>query len=498
MTPSGRLTRSTGPLWLGVDLGTQQARALVVDDDGHVFGAGSAPLTSTRGAGRHEQDPRQWWAAVVDATRAALAGLPADVVAALAVTATSGSVLLVDSAGNPRTEALMYDDARAVTEAGAVDDAGAALWRSLGYTHMQPTWALPKLLWLLNRQPELVADTTRLCHQADLITARFVGRLVPTDASNALKSGYDLVRERWPDEVLTILGIPPQLLPAVVRPGTVLGRVGPDAAALTGVPAGIPVVAGMTDGCAAQLGAGCVEIGSWNSVLGTTLVLKGVSAQLIHDPAGSLYCHRGPDGTWLPGGASNCGAGVVTEWFPGADLADLTARAARLPIGPMAYPLLARGERFPFRALDAETFLLGRPHTGPGVFAALLLGVTCLERLCFDRVTMLGAPTHGTLTFTGGASRNEYWSQMRTDMLGRQVHIPEQNEPALGMAILAATSSGRSAKEAVATMVRRRGERTPNTARVSELTGHYAQFLEALTARGWLDNATATYAAARL
>ncbi|SCX32552.1 FGGY-family carbohydrate kinase [Mycolicibacterium fluoranthenivorans] len=488
---------SMGPLWLGVDLGTQQARALVVDDDGHVFGAGSAPLTSTRGAGRHEQEPRHWWAAVVDATRAALAGLRADAVAGLAVTATSGSILLVDSAGNPRTEALMYDDARAVAESVAVDDAGAALWRALGYTHMQPTWALPKLLWLLNRQPELADGTTRLCHQSDLITARFVGHPVPTDASNALKSGYDLLQERWPEEVFTTLGIPPHLLPAVVRPGTVLGRVGPDAAALTGVPAGIPVVAGMTDGCAAQLGAGCVGIGSWNSVLGTTLVLKGVSAQLIHDPAGSLYCHRGPDGTWLPGGASSCGAGAVAEWFPGADLADLTSRASRSPIGPMAYPLLTRGERFPFRALDAETFLLGRPDTDADVFAALLLGVACVERLCFDRVTMLGAPTHGSLTFTGGATRNEFWSQMRTDMLGRQVHLPEQNEPALGMAILAATSSGRSAKDAVATMVRRRAERTPNPARTSELTERYAQFLEALTARGWLDNATATYAVAR-
>jgi sugar (pentulose or hexulose) kinase len=489
---------SKGPLWLGVDLGTQQARALVVDDDGHVFGAGSAPLTSTRGAGCHEQDPRHWWAAVVDATRAALAGLRADAVAGLAVTATSGSILLVDGAGNPRTEALMYDDARAVAESVAVDDAGTALWRALGYTHMQPTWALPKLLWLLNRQPELADGTTRLCHQADLITARFVGHPVPTDASNALKSGYDLLQERWPDEVFTTLGIPPHLLPAVVRPGTVLGRVGPDAAALTGVPAGIPVVAGMTDGCAAQLGAGCVGIGSWNSVLGTTLVLKGVSAQLIHDPAGSLYCHRGPDGTWLPGGASSCGAGAVAEWFPGADLSDLTTRAARLAIGPMAYPLLARGERFPFRALDAETFLLGRPDTDADVFAALLLGVACVERLCFDRVTMLGAPTHGSLTFTGGATRNEYWSQLRTDMLGREVHLPEQNEPALGMAILAATSSGRSAKDAVATMVRRRGERTPNPARTSQLAECYAQILAALTARGWLDDATATYAVARL
>ncbi|WP_094287545.1 FGGY-family carbohydrate kinase [Mycobacterium lehmannii] len=486
------------PLWLGLDLGTQHARALVVNDDGEVFGTGRAALTSTRCGRRHQQDPEQWWAAVAAATRAALADVHADTVGALAVAATSGTVLLVDRAGHPRTEALMYDDARAVQEAVLVEDIGAPLWRELGYEHMQPSWALPKLLWLLNTHPHLANETVRLCHQADLITARLIGRPGPTDTSNALKSGYHLLEERWPSEVLNRLGIPPQILPAVVRPGALLGRVTAHASAVTAIPAGTPVVAGMTDGCAAQLGAGCVEIGSWNSVLGTTLVLKGVSPRLVRDPAGALYCHRGLNGTWLPGGASNSGAGVIAEWFAHADLAELTARAAQLPIGPVAYPLIGRGERFPFRAADAETFMLGHPDTDAHVFAAVLLGVACVERLCFDRITMLGAPTDGMLTFTGGATRNEYWTQLRADLLGRTVHIPEQAEPALGMAILASTLGGRSVAEAASSMVRRRGERTPNPARADILRQRYADFVQALTVRGWLDAAIAEYARARL
>ncbi|GFG55192.1 carbohydrate kinase [Mycolicibacterium agri] len=428
---------------------------------------------------------------MVDATRAALAGVHADALGALAVAATSGTILLVDRAGHPRSEALMYDDARAVEETLLVEDVGAPVWRALGYRHMQPSWALPKLLWLSNNYPGLAKETMRLCHQADLITARFIGHPVPTDTSNALKSGYHLLEDRWPDEVFDGLGIPTQMLPAVVRPGTLLGRVNDHAGALTGVPVGTPVVAGMTDGCAAQLGAGCVEIGSWNSVLGTTLVVKGVSDRLVRDPAGTLYCHRGPDDTWLPGGASNSGAGAIAEWFADADLAELTAKAATLPIGPVVYPLLARGERFPFRAAEAETFILGHPDTDADVFAALLLGVACLERLCFDRVAMLGAPMHGMLTFTGGATRNEYWTQLRADLLGRTVHIPDQTEPALGMAILASTSDGRSVREAAAAMVRGQSERSPNPARAAILRQCYADFLEALTARGWLDTAVA-------
>lgn len=486
------------PLWVGVDLGTQHARALVVNDKGQVFGAGSAALTSTRCGPRHEQDPQQWWTAVAEATRAALACVHADAVTALAVAATSGTVLLVDRAGQPRTEALMYDDARAVQEALVVNDVGAPLWHALGYGLMQSSWALPKLLWLLSRHPDLANEKIQLCHQADLINARFIGHPVPTDTSNALKSGYHLLEDRWPTEVLNRLGVPPPLLPAVVRPGTLLGRVGVYASAVTGIPAGTPVVAGMTDGCAAQLGAGCVEIGSWNSVLGTTLVLKGVSDRLICDPAGALYCHRGPDNIWLPGGASSSGAGAIAEWFCAADLADLTAAAAKLAIGPVMYPLITRGERFPFHAGDAETFMLGNPDTDAGVFAALLLGVACLERLCFDRVTMLGAPIDGRLTSTGGAARNEYWTQLRADLLGRTVHIPDQPEPALGMAILASTSSGKSLAEAAATMVRGGRERVPNPARAAVLRQRYADFLEALTARGWLDTAIAQYAHARL
>jgi len=73
----------------------------------------------------------------------------------------------------------------------------------------------------------------------------------------------------------------------------------------TGLPAGTPVIAGMTDGCAAQIGAGALEPGEWNSALGTTLVLKGVTPELVRDPSRVMYSHRSPDGDWLPGGASS-------------------------------------------------------------------------------------------------------------------------------------------------------------------------------------------------
>ncbi len=153
------------------------------------------------------------------------------------------------------------------------------MWEKLGYRAMQPSWALPKLLWLLDDLGRPggrgLPAGTRLLHQADLITWRLAGRQVASDASHALKTGYDLIAERWPEAELDALGVPSALPPDVVRPGTVIGTVCADAAEATGIPAGTPISAGMTDGCAAQIGAGALTPGAWNAVLGTTLVFKG-------------------------------------------------------------------------------------------------------------------------------------------------------------------------------------------------------------------------------
>lgn len=203
------------------------------------------------------------------------------------------------------------------------------MWRSLGH-RIQPTWALAKLLWLTGTHAGAPAGLkgARVCHQADFITTRLVGRPVPTDSSHALKTGYDLNRRAWPAEVHDRLGLSGLDFPDVVPPGSVLGTVCSEAAASTGLAEGTPVVAGMTDGCAAQLGSGAWDVGQWNTVLGTTLVLKGVTASPLHDPAGVLYNHRSPDGNWLPGGASSVGAGALSLAFPGADLPRLDALAA--------------------------------------------------------------------------------------------------------------------------------------------------------------------------
>ncbi|MFJ4684919.1 FGGY-family carbohydrate kinase [Streptomyces sp. NPDC088789] len=467
--------------WLGIDVGTQGVRALLVALDGTVLGEGAAPLTGRRDGNRHEQDPAHWWRAVCAAARRATEG--AAPVTGVAVCATSGTVLLTDRRGRPTSPALMYDDGRAAAHGARARTAGLAV---------QDTWALPKARWLTETY-----GPGRLTHQSDVITAHLVGRPVPTDSSNALKSAYDVQRDTWPD----ILGLPDGALPDVVRPGTRLGAVCPAAAEATGIPAGTPVIAGTTDGCAAQIASGALDEGAWNSVLGTTLVLKGVSATPLRDSTGVIYNHRAPDGAWLPGGASSVGAGVLTAAFPGADPAAMDTRAAAFePSGAVAYPLVSPGERFPFLAPDATALVLGEPGGDADLWAALLQGVAFTERLCLDHVDQLGAPVRGPLTFTGGATRSAYWNRLRTDVLARPVHLPAHPEPALGMAALAAyaTQGAASLSDITRTMVRVATTLTPTPARTARFAESYTRLITALETRGWLPTPLATHARTRM
>jgi sugar (pentulose or hexulose) kinase len=337
--------------WLGLDLGTQGVRALAVSSGGGVLALAARPLASHRDGPRHDQDPEQWWSAVTEVCRATTAALGPVPVAGMAVCGTSGTIALVDAAGDPLSSGLMYDDWRANEEAARVDE---TLGASLGY-RIQPSWALPKLLWLLRERQDLPPGA-RLAHQVDFVTRRLVGGEVPTDSSNALKTGYDLLHDVWPEEMMAELGVPEGMLPAVVRSGNQLGVVGRSGAEATGIAAGTPVIAGMTDGCAAQLAAGALSVGHWNSVLGTTLVLKGVAAEAIRDPHGAVYSHRSPDGRWLPGGASSVGAGVLTEQFPGRSLAGLEPPSMSPPASSSTHSSRAASAfRSPYRRPRASS-----------------------------------------------------------------------------------------------------------------------------------------------
>ncbi len=496
------------PVWVGIDLGTQSVRAIALGDDGTVLAGASHPLTSHRSGIVHEQNPHEWWAAVVATLVEVTSELGRErTVTALAISATSGTVLVTDESGTPTTPGIMYDDARGAASVDRVNEFGGSVWSRLGY-RMQGSWALPTLLWV--QEHGGLEPGRSIAHQPDVITARLAGRRVPSDSSHALKTGIDLDTLEWPEEVLTALGFPRAALPRVVASGTVLATVCRAAAAETGLPEGCAIVGGMTDGCAAQLAAGALTPGSWNSVLGTTLVMKGMSSERLVDPTGAVYAHRAPFGIgWFPGGASSTGAGAISHWLPGRDLAAVTRDAASITAStapPVSYPLVGRGERFPFVAPEAHALFDGRPSPAGAdgsTFTAIAYGVAYVERLSYDLLDLVGYDLTGELSLTGGGARNDWWNRLRCDVLQRSARIPVDGEGAIGMAVLAAAAMDEATPASERLGVAASGllvdppSIEPRTERARGLLDGYRSFLDALVSKGWLGDELAESAAAR-
>ncbi len=470
-------------LVVGVDMSTAEIRAVAADANGRIVASGRAQLPAPTGRrpGWSEQDASAWWPAVVAALWE-LGDIRSSVVA-VTVCATSGTVVALDREGRPLAPALMYSDQRAVAEAEVAQEAGARRWARLGL-RVQPTFGLPKWAWLLAEHP----STHRLAHASDVIVGILVGRPVATDWGHALKSGYDPAHGEWASEAMDALGIPVGLLPEVRRPTEPAGHVGDEAAAATGLPAGCQVRLGTTDACAAQAAAGADVPGRFVSVLGSTLVLKGASRELVADPEGAVYSHRHPDGWWLPGGASNVGAAVLRAEFGGRDLAELDAAAASNgPAGVVVYPLVGRGERFPFAVPDAEAFSLGDAAGEVDRYRALLEGVAFVERLGYERLADLGAVVDPPIAVSGGGSGSRVWNRIRATVLGEPVVETPGATTALGACILAAAGTLHpDLATATQAMVATGRPVEPADGERDALEESYGRFLAAVTERGWL------------
>jgi sugar (pentulose or hexulose) kinase len=477
--------RASSQLWVGIDLGTQGCRVAILAEDGAVLARSDSAIRSARFVDRrHEQDPEEWKLAVARAAREALRSVDTSAVAGLAICGTSGTFLVADSHGRPLTRLLMYDDARATDEElGRVRDAWLTCADRNGY-EVQRSWALPKLAWVVDHV--LGAAEGQLYFAPDVIASWLTGERVATDNTHALKAGFDPVRAVWPADAFAAAGLPTSVLPRVVRPGTEIGRVSSAGANATGFPVGTPVLAGLTDGCAGQVASGALHEDEWNTSLGTTLIFKGVSRRLLHDTSGAVYSHVHPDGGWLPGGASSSGGGAITSAFPTADLAALDrAAATRVPTRLVRYPLAKPGERFPFARDDAEPFMLGTPRDELDMFAAILQGVAFVERLGFAYLGSLGARVAGAISFTGGATRSELWTQLRADVLGRAARVPSSPDASVGVAIVAAAGRG-SVTAASERMVRIDKVVEPRPSLTERYQTGYVMLVDELERRGYI------------
>jgi xylulokinase len=476
------------PLFLGIDVGTSGVRLSVSDITGAVPWTRSLPLEKVRPSvnGIHEQDPALWWDAICNLSRQLMverrSWASISELLGISVASTSGTLVAVDRQGIPIWPALMYDDQRAgeiAAELNANDTSGQR-WTA--------AHSLTKALWLKNYQPNVWSRVSRLLHPADWIAGMLSGDFTNADQSNALKLGYESNRSRWHPAVEES-GICPTKLPVVVPCGTVVGNLCATALAETRLPQ-LAVVAGTTDGMAGLIASGAAVVQDANTTLGTTLVWK-VLSQTKPDLGGSaIYSHLHPAGLWAPGAASNAGPGSLRppNGFSRANETLDVAAARCLPTSLICYPLVGKGERFPFVNEDARSFLTAEPASDLERYAAQLQAIAFVERWGYEVLEQCGIAVGHTVFSTGGAAMSGTLCKLRASVLKRRVAICRHSNAAFGAAILCAATLeyGGDLLKAIKAMTRQATVYVPDEQVGEKFEKIYRTFRDECSKRGYL------------
>jgi len=410
--------------YLGIDFGTSGARAIAIDQHNQI-------QAQTLVEFEESHQTADLWQHTLFTLIEQLPLAVRQQTQAIAVNGTSGTVLLCDTQGQPVSEPLLYNDARAVE---VMDQVRAIAPPK--HTVLSPTSSLAKLLWLMKRWRDGEAGGGWVfLHQADWLGFLLHGRLGISDYHNALKLGYDVKRLGYPDW-LQQLSLPLQL-PQVVAPGAVIGQVRQAVGDRFHLPPSCIVRAGTTDSIAAFLASGANSPGAAVTSLGSTLVLKLLSHTRIENADYGLYSHRLGD-LWLVGGASNTGGAVLRQFFSNAELLQLSAAIPTERESSLDYyPLIKPGERFPVNDPGLPPRLTPRPADPVEFLHGLLESMARIEAKGYALLQQLGATPLTCVYTAGGGAKNQAWTKLRSRHLGLPILPSQQTQAAYGTALLA-------------------------------------------------------------
>ena len=436
---------------LGLDIGTTSCKAVALSAAGEVLGVKSAtyPLLTDR-SGRAEQDPHAIWQAVCRSLNELVGllseqGLPHP--AGLALGGAMHSILPLEKRHEPLGNALIWADSRA---AKPVLDGAAArrLYEATGCP-LQTPYHPARLRWFRGTHPELFRRAQSFVSLKDYVAYRLTGTLA-TDVGMASTTGLlDIRQATWHEGALELAGVTAAALPDLVSPSDQLGSLTPEAAAATGVAAGLPVFAGSSDGGLANLGSGVVRPGETVVTVGTSGAVRQVATAPQLDPAGLTWCYLLTEGRYFAGGAINNG-GLALEWLRTTLYSELpqtegfrqllTDAAAVKPSNIICLPYLT-GERTPHwdASLRASMFGVGRYHTRADLARAGLEGVA----FSLAEVYELLSPNPHPVQLAGGVTRSLFWAQLLTDVLGSPTELnPVADASGIGAALFAQVALG--------------------------------------------------------
>ena len=331
----------------------------------------------------------------------------------------------------------MWTDQRSVEQAARLEaEAGEAIFR-IGYQKPTPTWTLPQLAWVADHDPGPLRATRRVLFTKDFVRHQLTGTW-ETDHIEAQGSLlYDMAGRRWSEELCRLIELPPEVLPPLVSPTDVVGRVTPAAAGETGLVAGTPVVAGCSDSAVEGYAAGAIRPGQMILKLATAGNVNVMTAEPHPHPRTLTYSHVIP-GMWYTVSATNTAASAE-RWFrdtfcqheveqaasEGRSVYELLhAMAAEVPPGAeglVFHPYLI-GERSPYWDANLRGSFTGATmrHGKSHFVRALLEGVAYSLRDCLRTILEMQLPVD-EIRLIGGGAKSNLWAQILADVFDRPI-----------------------------------------------------------------------------
>jgi xylulokinase len=442
--------------FLGIDVSTTSAKALLMDGSGKVVASASTPLTlQTPRPLWSEQNPHDWWEATVASIRAALeqAQVAGAAVQAIGLTGQMHGLVLLDEKGAVLRPAILWNDQRTGAQCEEIH-------RRVGKAHLiQITgnvaltgFTSPKLLWVQQNEPDIYSRARHVLLPKDYVRYRLTGAFAMDKADGSGTALFDVRARTWSSEMLAALNIPAEWLPPTFEGPEITGQVNAEAAALTGLAAGTPVMAGGGDQAAQAVGVGVVQPGIVALTLGTSGVVFASVNQPLIEPEGRLhaFCHALPN-AWHLMGVTLSAAGSL-QWYrdtlaPQASFDDLTAEAGEVPPGSeglLFLPYLS-GERTPYPDPLARAAWVGMTlrHKRGHLTRAVLEGVAFSLKDCFGLLTSAGLGEIKQVRASGGGAKSALWRQIFASVFNSDLVTVNTTEgAAYGAALLAGVGAG--------------------------------------------------------
>lgn len=442
--------------YIGIDSSTTATKALLMDEQGTVVGVAATeyPYDTPRPLWS-EQHPHLWWDGTVNSIRQVLAESAVDgtAVKAIGLTGQMHGLVLLDERGEVLRPAILWNDGRTAAECDEIRQrVGRERLIQITGNDALTGFTAPKILWVKNNEPAVYRHIRHILLPKDYVRYRLTGETAMDKADGSGTILFDLKDRDWSPEVVEALEINPDWLPPTFEGTAVTGTLSAEAAAATGLPERIAVVAGGGDQAAGAVGVGAVEPGIVSLALGTSGVVFASSDEAAVEPDGRLhaFCHAVPD-KWHMMGVMLSAAGSL-RWFrdtlaPGEGFGALVDAAAAVPAGSegLLYLPYLTGERTPHPDPLARAGFIGLTvrHTRDHMTRAVLEGVAFGLRDSFELMRNAGLPPAEQVRVSGGGARSQLWRQILADVLQAELVTVNTTEgAAYGAALLAAVGMG--------------------------------------------------------